>query len=74
MVSVIYAQFKSLPDSWYNQDRINLYKRLMQEATLFDKEADQPDCESPEKEILSKHLDEMEDQFIENEYRGADHD
>ena len=59
-VSVIYDMFRPMPDTWYNQERIDLFRRLIQDAKTFDVEAGQPDCEDPEKAKLEEHIDELE--------------
>lgn len=52
--------FRPMPDTWYNQERIDLFRRLIQDAKTFDVEAGQPDCEDPEKAKLEEHIDELE--------------
>lgn len=73
MMSVIYAQFKPLPDSWYTPERIELYRTLIKNAEVFDKEAGQPDCAMPEKDEFGRHLEDLEADLI-CDYRGADCD
>jgi hypothetical protein len=66
-VSVIYGMFKPLPDSWYNQERIDLFRNMLTTAEIFDKESNQPDCADPDKEKLVEHIDELEKQIKEQE-------
>ena len=58
--SVIYDMFGAMPDAWYNQERIDLFKRLVKDAKEFDVEAAQPDCEDPDKAKLEEHIKELE--------------
>lgn len=44
-VSVVYGMFQGLPDKWYTKDHIDLFKRMVTDARLFDTESGQPDCE-----------------------------
>jgi hypothetical protein len=61
--SVIYDMFGKMPDGWYNQKRINLFKTMIVAAEMFDQEANQPDCVDPEKEKLLEHIEELEKQL-----------
>jgi hypothetical protein len=49
-----------MPDTWYNQERIDLFRSLIQDAKTFDVEAGQPDCEDPEKAKLEDHINDLE--------------
>jgi len=62
-VSVIYNMFKPLPDSWYNEERINLFRNMLADAETFDKESNQSDCADPEKEKLVARINELEEQL-----------
>jgi len=75
-VSVIYDMFAPLPDSWYTQERIDLFRRMVKDARLFDLEAGQPDCEDPEKAKVEDRIKKIEDKIEDEEcdYRGADCD
>jgi hypothetical protein len=72
-VSVIYDMFKPMPDSWYNQERINLFRTMVKAAHTFDKEAGQPDCADPEKEKIKDKIEALAE-LLEDDYKGADHD
>lgn len=68
MSSIIYDMFGKMPDSWFNQGHINLFKQMIAEASIFDIDAGQPDCEDAEKakvldriESLEQHLKEKEE-------------
>lgn len=58
--SVIFDMFRPMPDEWYNQKRIDLFKRLLNDAKEFDTESSQPDCEDPDKAKLENHINELE--------------
>jgi len=66
-VSVVYGMFAGMPDEWYTLERIDLFKRMVTDARLFDVESGQPDCEDPEKAKLQDHLEELEKQLEEKE-------
>lgn len=59
-VSVIYDMFDKMPDVWYNKERIDLFRRMLQDAEKFDVEASQPDCFDPEKAKLLVRISELE--------------
>lgn len=61
--SVIFDMFKPMPDSWYNQERIDLFRKLLDGAKQFDIESNQPDCEDPDKAKLEEHINEIESQL-----------
>lgn len=75
-VSVIYDMFKPMPDDWYNRERIDLFRRMVSDARLLDKESGQPDCEDPEKAKVESRINEIEKKIDEEEddYRGADYE
>lgn len=58
--SVIYDMFSPMPDDWYNQDRIDLFRNMIETAKTFDVESGQPDCEDPDKAKLEAHIFELE--------------
>lgn len=60
-VSVIYDMFDKQPDTWYNKERIDLFRRMLKDAERFDLEASQPDCFDPEKAKLLGRISELED-------------
>ncbi len=62
-VSVIYDIFSKLPDTWYNQEHIDLFRNMITDARTFDVQAGQPDCEDPEKAKLEQHIEELERQI-----------
>jgi hypothetical protein len=62
-VSVIYDIFGKQPDSWYTPSRIELFYSMVSDAKTFDIEADQPDCEDPEKAKLLERIVELEEQI-----------
>ena len=64
-VSVIYDMFVKQPDSWYTLQRIDLFKNMVADAKTFDVEANQPDCEDPEKAKLLERIAELEKQLEE---------
>jgi hypothetical protein len=72
-VSVVYGMFVGQPDEWYTTERIGLFRRMVTDARLFDKESGQPDCEDPEKAKVEARIDAIEEQ-LEDDYKGADHD
>jgi len=72
-VSVVYGMFQGLPDEWYTVERISLFRRMVTDARLLDKESGQPDCEDPEKAKVEARINAIEEQ-LEDDYRGADHD
>lgn len=59
-VSVIYDMFGKQPDEWYTLDRINLFKRMVADARVFDEESGQPDCEDSEKAKVNERIDNLE--------------
>ncbi len=66
-VSVIYDMFGKQPDSWYTLDRIELFHNMVADARVFDIEANQPDCEDPEKAKVEERIEELEVQLLEKE-------
>lgn len=60
-VSVIYDMFGKQPDDWYTQERIDLFKRMVADARLFDVESGQPDCEDPEKAKVLERIEKLEE-------------
>jgi hypothetical protein len=62
-VSVIYDMFNPMPDSWYNQQRIDLFYQMVTDAKQFDIEANQPDCQDEEKAKLEARIAELEKQL-----------
>lgn len=59
-VSVIYDMFGKQPDDWYTQERIELFKRMVADARLFDEESGQPDCEDPAKAKVEERISSLE--------------
>lgn len=59
-VSVIYDMFGKQPDRWYTKERIDLFRRMVVDAREFDIQANQPDCEDPEKAKLEQRIQELE--------------
>lgn len=59
-VSVIYDMFGKQPDEWYTQEHIDLFKRMVADARLFDKESGQPDCDDPEKAKINDRIENIE--------------
>jgi hypothetical protein len=59
-VSVIYDVFAKMPDSWYDQERLGLFRRMVSDAEIFDQLAGQPDCADPEKAQLLLRIEELE--------------
>lgn len=59
-VSVIYDMFGKQPDHWYTKERIDLFRRMVVDAREFDIQANQPDCEDPEKAKLEQRIQELE--------------
>lgn len=59
-VSVIYDMFGKQLDSWYTKERLDLFKRMVEDAKTFDKEANQADCEDPEKAKVLERLTKLE--------------
>ena len=59
-VSVIYDMFGKQPDDWYTLDRIDLFRRMVVDARLFDEESGQPDCEDPEKAKVNERIEKLE--------------
>jgi hypothetical protein len=59
-VSVVYDMFGKQPDDWYTLDRIDLFKRMVADARVFDEESGQPDCEDPEKAKVTERIDNLE--------------
>jgi hypothetical protein len=57
--------FGKQPDSWYTLQRIDLFKNMVADAKTFDVEANQPDCEDPEKAKLLERIAELEKQLEE---------
>jgi hypothetical protein len=66
-VSVIYDMFGQQPDSWYTTQRIKLFYNMVADAKVFDIEANQPDCEDPEKSKLLERIVEIEEQLTNKE-------
>lgn len=66
-VSVIYDMFGKQPDSWYTLDRIDLFHDMVADARIFDIEANQPDCEDPEKAKLEERIAELEEELSKKE-------
>lgn len=62
-VSVIYDMFGKQPDDWYTLDRIDLFKRMVADARLFDEEAGQPDCEDSEKAKVTERIEKIEEEL-----------
>lgn len=62
-VSVIYDMFNQQPDSWYNRERIDLFRSMISDAKVFDIEANQPDCQDAEKAKLLERIEELENQL-----------
>ena len=58
--------WKRIPDDMWNETTIDQFRRLLEEARKFDKVADQPECEDPEKAKLLDKLDAIEKQLEEN--------
>lgn len=61
-----------MPDDWYTLERIDLFRRMVVDARLFDVESGQPDCEDPEKAKLQSRIEELEKQLEEKEDSNAD--
>lgn len=59
-VSVIYDMFGKQSDDWYTLDRIDLFKRMVADAKVFDEESGQPDCEDPEKAKVTERIENLE--------------
>lgn len=59
-VSVIYDMFGKQPDDWYTLDRIDLFKRMVADAKVFDQESGQPDCEDAEKAKVEERISDLE--------------
>lgn len=66
-VSVIYDMFGKQPDDWYTLDRIDLFRRMVVDARLFDEESGQPDCEDPEKAKVNERIDNLEKELNQDE-------
>lgn len=66
-VSVIYDMFAKQPDNWYNKERITLFHHMVADARTFDIQANQPDCEDPEKAKLEQRIVELEQQLVSKE-------
>lgn len=64
-VSVIYDMFAKQPDEWYlaNPYRITLFHQMVEDAKVFDQEANQPDCADPDKAKLEARIAELEQQI-----------
>lgn len=62
-VSVIYDMFGKQPDEWYTQERIDLFRRMVTDARLFDEESGQPDCEDPEKAKVEERIANLEEEL-----------
>lgn len=60
-VSVIYDMFGKQPDEWYTLERINLFKRMVTDARIFDEESGRPDCEDPEKAKVTARIEKIEE-------------
>jgi len=65
-VSVIYDAFAKMPDSWYDQERLGLFRRMVSDARIFDRLAGTPDCEDPEKAQLLLRIEELEKEHEKN--------
>lgn len=48
-VSAIYDYGRGLPDNNWNQETLDAFKKLIDQAKEFDYKTNQPDCEDPEK-------------------------
>lgn len=66
-VSVVYDMFGKQPDSWYTLQRIDLFHSMVTDARTFDIEANQPDCEDPEKAKLEERIAELEEELSKKE-------
>ncbi len=64
-VSVVYDWFGKMPNTWYTQDRIDLFHNMVADAKRFDEESGQPDCQDPEKAKLEERIAELEQQLAE---------
>lgn len=62
-VSVIYDMFGKQPDEWYTLERIDLFKRMVADARLFDEESGQPDCEDAEKAKVTERIEQIEEEL-----------
>ena len=62
-VSVIYDMFGKQPDEWYTLERIDLFKRMVTDARLFDEESGQSDCEDPEKAKVTERIEKIEEEL-----------
>lgn len=69
-VSVIYDMFAKQPDTWFNQQRIELFHNMVTDARTFDVQSGQPDCEDPEKAKLEQRIEELEQQIAEQNSDG----
>jgi len=58
-----------MPDTWWDWNKLEHFRRLQRYAEDFDKATDQPNCEDPEKVALLKRI---EDRLtaIENKLEG----
>jgi hypothetical protein len=65
-VSVIYDVFAKMPDTWYDQERLGLFRRMVSDAKVFDILAGTPDCEDPEKAKLLFRIEELENKYETN--------
>lgn len=72
-VSVIFNTFSPMPDSWFTRDRIDLFKRMITDARLLDRETGQPGCEDPDKAKLEDRVDELEEK-LEYDNKVNDHE
>lgn len=61
--SVIYDAFGKLPDSWYTLGRIDLFKTMISDAKLFDRESNQADCEDPDKTKILERIENLENKL-----------
>jgi len=59
-VSVIYDMFAKQTDSWYDQERLGLFRRMVSDAEIYDTLAGTPDCADPEKAKLLLRIEELE--------------
>jgi len=55
--------FGGQPDDWYTLERIDLFKRMVADARLFDEESGQPDCEDPEKTKVTERIEKIEEEL-----------
>jgi hypothetical protein len=48
-ISVIHDYGRSIPDTEWNRESLEAFKKLVDEAKKFDEATKQPHCEDPEK-------------------------